>query len=125
LPAQPCILLLVCHGLPPGESRPPPIGHRNEFRLVPGAVGVALFDGDHPEHLDHIRCYCGIDRPEVRQVEAAAILSVPPSQQEIRHSCALAAIAVRYLDEALQGGFLIRGHGITLKWWHTDYDMQS
>jgi hypothetical protein len=58
-------------------------------------------DREHRHHVDRDR---SIDSPQPRQIEAAALVGVPPGQQKVRDSATLAGIALSDADQAIERG---------------------
>src|SRR5690606_23959589 len=83
---------------------PPSIHDGLELRSVAEAVGIVPAVEQLLEYGEHVRGDRRIDRPQLRQVKAAAFRRVPPGQQEVRHDAALSAVATGDSDQAFQGG---------------------
>jgi hypothetical protein len=73
---------------------------------VPQGVWIVVSFRDHAEYGDHIGCDRRVYPPEIREVEAAALLSVPPSKQKVGNLAALSCVAQGNLYEPFKSGFL-------------------
>jgi hypothetical protein len=70
--------------------------------------------GDEGCGGQHIVGDLSIDSPQVGEVEAAAVPSIPPGQQEVRGTAGLAGVGTRQVDKAADGcefGNVDGGHG--------------
>ena len=77
----------------------PPEAHKGfELGAISKGVRVMLERGKDSEHRDHVGRDRSIDSPQLRQIEAATLVGVPPGQQKGRDFATLAGIALSDAD---------------------------